>query len=236
MIVRLILVFFASATGAICYLAGLIRLMSALLVAFGGVISLFFGVLFLLPDASRELWIPVYGSVMTWPFFLIALLLFGVTSLFFIKRKEENSETYSSWHLQNGIGGVCCLLLSIFLPAILWFPSEEKKQSLDPSTLEIYMYGGTGLYLLGTAVALLLLYRASKGGTEKKPDLMRRSVLAFFACFQMDKLPAFIAFLLIYSPDTGLIYPGPAALALAGYIPVSLFLLKLSWQSTEIEA
>ena len=80
-------------------------------------------------------------------------------------------------------------------------------------------------------ISLYLFYKASKGSADKYPDLMRRVVLALFGIFQFDKMPAFVAFLMIYSPESKIIYPSIAALALSAYIPVSYFLLKLSWQS-----
>jgi hypothetical protein len=55
---------------------------------------------------------------------------------------------------------------------------------------------------------------------------MRRFVLGFFAFFQFDKMPLLVAYLLIYSPETQVIFPNIAALALASYLPVCIFLLK----------
>lgn len=236
MIVRIVLVLFVSGASAVCYLAGYTRLMSALLIGFGTVISLFFGLLFVVPEGSRELWLPVYGGGSAWPFFLLAAILAGIVALLFSKREEfPDKEIISSDHLQYLIGGFFAYILSIFLAALLWFPSDEKRLSLDSAALEIQVFLGTCLYLAGTLVALYLFYKASKGMAENYPDLMRRVVLALFSCLHFDKIPAFIAFLLIYSPETGIIYPSIAALALSAYLPVSLFLLKMSWQSEKVQ-
>ena len=62
---------------------------------------------------------------------------------------------------------------------------------------------------------------------------MRRFVLGLFTFFQFDKLPVLVAYLLIYSPETEVIFPNIAALALASYIPVGIFLLKTTWDTTK---
>jgi hypothetical protein len=236
MILRILLVLFVSGASGICYMAGFARLMSALLIGFGALASIFFGIIFVVPEENRELWFPVYGDGASWPFFLLAIVLLGIVFLVLGKRKEQAvEETVSFLHLQYIIGGFFAYLFSVFLPALLWFPSDEKRLSLDSSALGMQVFYGTCLYLVGTVAALYLFYKASKGVINNYPDLMRRVVLALFAVLQFDKMPAFIAFLLIYSPETQIIYPSIAAFALAAYIPVSLFLLKLSWQSEVVD-
>lgn len=236
MIIRILLVVFISGASAVCYLSGYARLMSGLLIGFGSLVSVFFGLLFVIPEESRELWFPVYGDGSGWPFFLLALVLACIGALLFTKREEEaRKETVSSSHFQFFIGGFFASLLSVFLPALLWFPSDEKRLSLDAETLGIYVFAGTCLYLIGTLASLYLFYKASRGVADNYPDLMRRLVLAIFSAIHFDKMPAFIAFLLIYSPETRIIYPSIAALALAAYIPVAIFLLKLSWQSEKAD-
>lgn len=236
MIIRILLVVFISAASAICYLAGYARLMSGLLIGFGSLISLFFGILFVIPEESRELWFPIYGEGAGWPFFLLALLLAGIAGLLFSKKEERPpQESFSGLHVQYFFGGFFTQLLSVFLPALLWFPSDDKRLSLDAATLGMHVFAGTCLYLLGTVAALYLFYKASKGVAPSYPDLMRRIVLALFSVVHFDKMPAFVAFLLIYSPETRIIYPLIAALAMSAYIPVGFFLLKLSWQSEKAE-
>lgn len=236
MIIRIFLVLFISAASAICYLAGYTRLMSGLLIGFGAFLSLFFGLLFVVPEESRELWFPIYGEGAGWPFFLLALILAGIAALLFAKKKEEAPpEVFSSHHIQYAIGGFFAQLLSLFLPALLWFPSDEKRLNLDAATLGMHAFVGTCLYLLGTLAALFLFYKASKGVAEHYPDMMRRIILALFSVVHFDKMPAFVAFLLIYSPETRIIYPSIAALAMSAYIPVGFFLLKLSWQSKQVD-
>lgn len=232
MILRIIFVIFISAASGICYLAGFTRIMSGLLIGFGALSAAFFGVMFVVPETSRELWFPIYGDGSSWPFFVIALVLVVMTGLVLTKRREHAApEKLSFLHLQYTVGGFLTYLLSVLLSALLWFPSDEKRLNLDPATLGTHLFWGTCLYLIGTVVALFLFYRASKAAADNYPDLMRRVILALFAVLQFDKMPAFIAFLLIYSPETRIIYPTIAAFALAAYIPVAFFLLKLSWQS-----
>lgn len=235
MIIRIILVLFASGASGISYLAGLIRLMSALLIGFGTLVALFFGFLFMVSAESRQLWFPVYGQGASWPFFLLSAVLVVIVALFFIKKDEPvDLEYVSSIHVKYFLIAFFGYLLSIFLSAFFWFPSDAKRLSLDMSALSVNMLIGTCLYLLGTIVSLYFFYRASKGSLEKYPDFMRRIVLAIFSVVQFDKVPVLVAFLLIYSPETGVIYPSIAALALAAYIPIGFFLLKLSWQSEEV--
>lgn len=235
MIIRILFVVFISGAAGICYLAGFTRLMSALLIAFGALASVFFGIVFVVPHGSMELWFPVYGEGAAWPFFLLGVVLAGMAVLAFSKRKERPPrQRFTSVHFQFCIGGFFAYLLSVFLPALLWFPSDEKRLNLDASTLGLHVFFGTCLYILGSMAALYLFYKASKGVAEGYPDLMRRIVLALFSVVQFDKMPAFVAFLLIYSPETRIIYPSVAALALCAYIPIAFFLLKLSWQSHDV--
>lgn len=235
MIIRILFVVFISGAAGICYLAGYARLMSALLIAFGALASLFFGIVFVVPHESMELWFPVYGDGEAWPFFLLALVLAGMAALAFSQKKEKPPrQRFSSLHFQFCIGGFFAYLFSVFLPSLLWFPSDEKRLSLDASTLGLHVFFGTCLYILGSMAALYLFYKASKGVVEGYPDMMRKIVLALFSVVQFDKMPAFVAFLLIYSPETRIIYPSVAALALCAYIPVAFFLLKLSWQSQDV--
>jgi hypothetical protein len=236
MILRIIFVLFVSGASGVCYLAGFARLMSALLIGFGGLASIFFGLIFVVPEENRGLWFPVYGEGAAWPFFLLAVTLFGMVFLVLGKRRERVAvEKVNSLHVQYIIGGFFAYLFSVFLPTLLWFPSDERRLGVDPSTLELQAFYGTCLYLLGTVAALYLFYKASKGVIDNYPDMMRRVVLALFAILQLDKLPAFVAFLLIYSPETQIVYPSIAAFALVAYLPVSYFLLKLSWQSEVVD-
>ncbi len=234
MIVRIVLVLFVSGASVICYLAGFTRLMSALLMGFGALVSLFFGILFQVSAEQRQVWVPVNGQGASWPFFLLAAVMVVMVILFFVKKSEPpKRESVSPAHIRYFIFAFFGYLASIFLPALLWFPSDEKQSTLDSSTLGVHMFSGTCLYLLGIVLSLYFFYRSSQGMVSQYPDLMRRIVLALFSMVHFDKAPAFVAFLLIYSPDTQLIYPTVAAMSLAAYIPIGIFLLKLSWQSEE---
>jgi hypothetical protein len=59
---------------------------------------------------------------------------------------------------------------------------------------------------------------------------MRRFVLGLFTVLQLDKMPLLVAYLLIYSPETKVVFPYGAALALASYVPVGIFLLQTTRQ------
>lgn len=232
MIIRIILALFISLASGISYLAGYVRLMSGLLAGFGVLVSAFFGILFVVPAESRDLWFPVYGQGSGWPFFLLAGILAIITALIFTRRRVRvTPELVSSIHFQYLVGGVLSYLLTVYLPTLLWFPSEERRLGMDADSLGQYVFAGTCLYIIGTIVSLYLFYLASRGGAPNYPDVMRRLVLAVFSVFHLDKVPALVAFLMIYSPETNMIYPGLAAFALSAYIPITLFLLKLSWQS-----
>lgn len=232
MIVRILIAGFASLVSGLSYLTGLARLMTALLVGFGAVSSLFLGGLFLLPVDGERLIFPIYEKVPSWPYFILGLILLGmVAALFFVKFQRTQSEEASSVHFKYLIGGIGGYLTSLFLSSIYWFPSDQTRLAADVSALSTEVLVGTIMFLLGICGSCYLFYKASKGNTESNPDLMRRFVLAFFTIFQFDKVPLLVAYLLIYAPDTGVIFPNIAALALSAYIPVSAFLIKATLDS-----
>ena len=92
MIVRIVLAVFISGASGICYLAGLTRLMSALLLGFGSLASLFFGILFMVSAEQRQLWFPVYSQGTPWPFFLISAILAAMVILCLVKKSEPIDE------------------------------------------------------------------------------------------------------------------------------------------------
>ncbi len=206
--------------------------MSALLILLGALASALFGVLFVVPETSSELWFPVYGDEAGWPYFLLATLLFAMSVYTVFSKWKDNpgyeGEQVSSLHVQNLFGGVLAYVMFIFIASYFWFPSEARKALYDEATLENYVLFGTILFLAGEIAALYLFYLASKGGLPRYPDMMRRVVLALFTFLHLDKAPVFVAFLLVYSPETQVIYPEAAFLAMTGYLPVSVFLFWLS--------
>lgn len=229
MIVRMLIVVFVSTVGGACFLAGMNRLMSGLLLGFGVLISCFFGVLFAVPSSEDILGVPLHGKGGSIPFFLLAFVLALMAGgLFLRKRQAYNWQPLSKSHLYDLIAAFSASLMAIFLPALLWFPSEEKMSVTELSSLETDVIIGTIIYLLLIAVSLFLFARASKGGTEKAPDFMRRIVLTLMAIFHLDKLPALIAYILIYSPETGIVFGDGAALALSSYLLVGIFLLWIN--------
>ena len=233
MIIRIFLAGFTSFVGGICFLSGLMRLMSGLLIGFGIFSSLFFGIVFLMPSNEDKLWFPVHDAS-AWPFFLLAVILGLMTVWLFLKRKETAPvEPLNSVHFKSLAGGLFLYLCSLFIPAFFWFPSEEKRLAADVSKLGLEVFSGVCVYLVASSIALWLLYRASKGVTEDHPDLMRRFVPALFAFCQLDKMPALIAYLLIYSPETQVVFSKLAALALAGYIPIAIFLAVICAQTVD---
>lgn len=232
MVVRILIAGFASFVAGLSYLTGLTRLMTALLLGFGSFSAFFLGILFLLPADADRLVFPSYEMVPSWPYFFIGLLLLGLVLLLFLRKaKQAGSEEVSVKHFKCMLGGVGGYLCSLFLSSIYWFPSDAKRLATASSTLSTEVLAGTCLFLVGVSVSCYLFYLASKGNSERNPDLMRRFVLAFFTFFQFDKMPLLVAYLLIYSPDTKVVFPNIAALALASYIPVGIFLLKATWDS-----
>lgn len=227
MIIRILIAGFASSVTGMSYLVGLARLTTALLLGFGSLVAFVFGLLFLLPPEEGRLWFPLYGEAPPWPFFIIGVLLVGAVVLVFRQKSDfEVVEEVSGDHFKFLLGGIGGYLLSFFTAVYFWFPSEARKLAADESDLAVGALVGTSVFFLGLTVSLYLLYRASLGSSPERPDLMRRFVLALFAFLQFDKLPALAAYLLVYSPETPVIFPHMAAFALAAYIPVALFLLK----------
>ena len=228
MIIRIVIAGFSSVVSGVCYLSGLMRIMSGLLLGFGILAALFFGIIFMLPANDDRLWFPIYGGGASWPFFVLGLLLAGLTGWLFLRKPQPADEQQvSSTHFKYLGAGLFTYLCALFLPAFLWFPSEERRVATEISTLGLEVFIGVCLYLAGCSIALFFLYRASRGTAPNHPDLMRRFVPALFSVCHLDKMPALVAYLLIYSPETHVIFPKIAALALAAYIPIGIFLIKI---------
>jgi hypothetical protein len=236
MIVRIFVAVFASLVGGLSYLTGLAKLMTAFLLGFGAVCSFLLGILFVLPVDANRLFFPIYEKVPAWPYFLVGAALAGmIPTLFLLKRQHAPlAEAVSAIHFKYLFGAVAGYLISLFASSVYWFPSEVVRRSADTSALASEVLFGTCLFLVGVTISCGLFYRASKGCSERHPDLMRRFVLGLFAFFQLDKMPLLVAYLLIYSPETGIIFPHLAALALASYIPVGIFLLRTTLDSQEM--
>jgi hypothetical protein len=235
MIVRIFVAVFTSLVGGFSYLTGLAKLMTAFLLGFGAVCSFLLGVLFVLPADANRLFFPIYEKVPYWPYFLIGVVLAGmIPALFLLKPKPVIAEEVSAVHFKFLIGAVGGYLISLFASSVYWFPSEVVRRSANTSALASEVLFGTCLFLIGVTISCGLFYRASKGCSERHPDLMRRFVLGLFAFFQLDKMPLLVAYLLIYSPETGVIFPHLAALALSSYIPVGIFLLRTTLDSQDM--
>ena len=235
MIVRIFVAVFTSLVGGLSYLTGLAKLMTAFLLGFGAVASFLLGVLFVLPVDANRLFFPIYEKVPAWPYFLIGVALAGmIPPLFLLKTKPAITEEVSAVHFKYLFGAVVGYLVSLFASSVYWFPSEVVRRSADTSALASEVLFGTSLFLVGVTLSCGLFYRASKGCSVRHPDLMRRFVLGLFAFFQLDKMPLLVAYLLIYSPETGIIFPHLAALALSSYIPVGIFLLRTTLDSQEM--
>ncbi len=228
MVVRILLAAFTSLVAGVCYGAGLLRVMSGLLVGFGMLAAFFFGILFLLPPNDPTVTFSVAGPGESWPFFLIGVGLVPVIVWLLVKRgRPATEEPLEVKHWQQFGFGLLIYLCSIFLPVLFWFPSDEMLRTLRTGTIELMVLTGVCVFLAGTAVALLLLYRASKGTSPEKPDLMRRLVLVVFSVAHLDKVPVLVTYLLIYSEQPGQVYPRIAALALAGYFLIAWFLGRI---------
>lgn len=234
MVVRLLIASFASFVAGLSYLTGLARLMTGMLIGFGAFSSAFFGVLFALPINENRLWFPVYNEAAPWPFFLLALILLGLTvTLFLVKSRPPRQEEVSGVHFKNLFIGIGGYLISLFLSSVYLFPSDARSATVDASALEMNVLIGVCVFIAGVSLSSYFFYKASKGSSERHPDLMRRFVLGLFTFLQFDKMPLLVAYLLIYSPDTKLIYPHMAALALAAFIPVALFLLMATLETKD---
>jgi len=235
MIIRIFIAGFASFVAGLSYLTGLGRLMTALLIGFSAFSSFFLGVLFMQPVNEDRLWFPIYAKAPAWPFFVLAILLLAmILSLFLIKPQKSALEQVSNSHFKYMLGGLGGFLTSLFLSSIYWFPSDAKRLSVDESSLAIQVLLGTGLFFIGISVSCFLFYKASKGTSERHPDLMRRFVLGLFTFCQFDKMPLLVAYLLVNSPDTKIIFPGVAVFALSASLPVAFFLVKTTLESREM--
>jgi len=234
MIIRILIAGFASSVAGISYLAGMARIMTALLLGFGAFVSFVFGMLFLLPADGGRLWFPVSGEAPSYPFFLLGTLLAAmIFALYLVKPKFEIVEQVSKTHLKYLIWGGAGYLSTLFISSFFWFPSDSRKLAIDESGLAVEALAGTCFFIIGISCSLFFFYRASRGSSAERPDMMRRFVLALFAFFQLDKVPALVAYLLVYSPDVQLVLPNLAAFAFSAYIPVGIFLLKITWDIKE---
>lgn len=227
MIVRILIAGFASFVAGLSYLTGLARIMTGFLLGVGAFCSGAAGVLFLLPVDEKRLVLPVYEKVPAWPYFLIAAALLAMLAVLFLaQNRPVEEEPVSASHFKYLFGGIIGYLASMFLSSIYWFPSDAVRRAADTASLTSEVLFGTCLFLAGIIVSCAMLYRASKGSSERHPDLMRRFVLGLFTFLQFDKMPLLVAYLLIYSPETKVVFPYIAALALTSYIPVGIFLLQ----------
>lgn len=235
MIVRIVIALFISLVSGVCYMAGLTRLMSALLIFFGVISALFFGILFLLPPGSDKLSFAVTAHGESWPFFLLALILAVMIGYLFLKKDDGTEpaayEPLGPPHLRFLAGGIVLYFCSLFLPVLLWFPSEKMTATTSAARLEIMLLVGVLIFIAGVSGALYLIYRSTRGGTPDNPTLMKRFVPALFSVFHFDKIPALAAYLLIYSSQPQLVFPKIGALALAAYIPVAVFLIAISFSA-----
>ncbi len=230
MIVRILLAAFGSLVGGVCYFAGLLRLMSALLVCFGILAALFFGVLFLLPANDPRTTFAVAGPGEAWPFFLLAAALVPLVAWMLLKRTEPAAgEPLDERHWRLLGFGLLVYLLSLILPVVFWFPSDEMRRTWSIGAIELFVLTGVVLFLAGSAGGMALLYRASKGATAERPDQMRRLVLGAFAIGHLDKAPVLVAYLLVFSEEPSFVFSKIAALALAGYLIIAYFLARVSF-------
>jgi hypothetical protein len=233
MIVRIVIALFISLVSGVCYMAGLTRLMSGLLIFFGVISALFFGIVFLLPPGSDRISFTVTAHGSSWPFFLLAVILALMIGYLFLKKDQGREpapyEPLGTPHLRFLGGGILLYVCSLFLPVLLWFPSEQMTTTTAPARLEIMLLVGVLMFIAGLSGALYLIYRSTRGGTPENPSLMKRFVPALFSVFHFDKIPALAAYLLIYSSQPQLVFPKIGALALAAYIPVAIFLIAISF-------
>lgn len=233
MLIRIGIAIFASFVTSFSYFSGLARLTTGLLLGLGLLGSMSFGVMFLLPAESEGVLFPAFVEVTPWPYFVVALLLaLMIASLYLVKAKTVVEERVTVTHFKLLIGGIIGYLASLFLASVYLFPSAASLAADGPQILKTKIIVGGVLYLVGISISCYLLYRASKGGSETHPDLMRRTILGLFALLQLDKVPLLITYLLIYSPETVRIFPEIGGIALLSYLPVGLFLLQTTWETS----
>jgi len=236
MIVRILIAVFASVVASIGYLTGYVRMMTALLIGFGALSATIFGILFILPAEETGFLSPMYDQYPGWPFIIVAAILAAMVAVLFLTEvKGAPEEPVSALHFKYLLVGVGGFLISLFVSSVYWFPSDEVRLAVERSVLRFEVMLGTIFFVIGLTLSCLCFYKASRGTSKKHPDLMRRFVLALFAFFQFDKVPLLVAYLLVYSPETKVIFPHLAALSLAAYIPVGVFLMKASWDSNDMQ-
>lgn len=190
----------------------------------------------MLPVDSERLVFPIYNPVPAWPYLLIGgVLVVMVVTLYLMPTKAAESEEVSGKHFQYLLMGIAGYLSSLFISSFYWFPPEARRVSGSISVLSVEVLLGASLFLLGVSISCYFFYLASKGNSERHPDLMRRFVLGLFSFLQFDKMPLLVTYLLIYSPETQVIFPNIAGFALASYIPVGLLLWKTT-RETNLEA
>lgn len=229
MVVRILIGLFTSFIGGYCCLAGLQRLMAALLLAFGSLGSLLFAILFSVPSGSAILGYPVYGKGAPIPFYVLSFLLMA-GALFLAKGRvaRVSTEPLSKRHWLFLGWGLVAAVNSVFIPAFLWFPSKNKLLADDANVLAVEVSVGVFVFCCLYVISLYCFYRAVKGVGMMQGDFMRRLVLAVFTVFQLDKIPMLIGYLLIYSPETQIVFAHQAAVALLSY----LFTFAFFWSTT----
>lgn len=228
MVVRIVIAVFASCVGGFGYLAGLIRLTSGLLLGLGALSSYFFALLFWLSPGTEQTLFPLSVSQPPLPYLLLGIILSVLVYILFAKPRAPSSpEEAGGSHFTSLLWGMIGYIATLFVSALFWFPSDDFAG--DPLHSGWMSLGGTVVFLAGISLSCLYLYRSTRGGTARHPDLMRRFVLALFAFFQLDKVPLVATYLLISDGREGSIFMASAALALAGYLPVAVFLLRATW-------
>ncbi len=229
MIVRILIAAFTSLVGTTCFLSGMNRLMGGLLIGFGMISAILFGVLFTVPAAQDLIEVPLYGQGGAMGYFGLSFLLaVFIVVLFLVKPKHVVVETVSKKHFIDLGCGMVCYIVALFLPALFWFPSESARAGGDVTQLQNGVLIGTFLFLVLVSCGLVFFFRASRGGTGQAPHMMRKMTLVLFSFFHLDKLPFLVAYLLVYSPETGLVFPRIALLALSAYLLEALFLILVS--------
>lgn len=227
MVIRIIVGIFASLVVGLGYLTGMARMITALLLGLGSVGAFIFGVVFVLPSDSTQLILPSPGEGAAWPYFVISVILVGMAlSSFKVQRAVVHQEQVSSRHFKFLIAGLGSYLVTLFWSSVYWFPAEESATPLN-----IQLLFGTSLFFVGISLSCYCLYQATKGSSDRHPDLLRRFVLAFFGFFHLDKVPLVVAYLVIYSPDIQGGFPYLAPVLLLSYIPIGIFLLNATWDS-----
>ena len=88
------------------------------------------------PVDSDRLLFPISRSAPSWPYLLLGLVLAGLVVVLFLYRPRPlPSEPVGMQHFKFLFWGVAGYLVSLFIPSVLWFPSDKSRMVVDSGIL-----------------------------------------------------------------------------------------------------